>query len=82
MIREMDADGGGAVERTEFLVYMLASLGQVQREDADKILARPRSRKVALVQRPWCCAACGARPAVLGEPRRRAVPFVAVVRDT
>ena len=39
----MDADGGGAVERTEFLVYMLASLGQVQREDADKILARPRS---------------------------------------
>ena len=38
MIDEMDEDGSGAIDRCEFLRYMLVSMGKVEREDVDKIL--------------------------------------------
>jgi len=39
MIDEMDEDGSGEIDKAEFLEYMLVTLGKVDQEDVDKVLA-------------------------------------------
>lgn len=39
MISEIDRDGSGSVDRSEFLQHMLVHLGKVEQDDIDKVLA-------------------------------------------
>ena len=37
MISEIDRDGSGSVDRSEFLQHMLVHLGKVEQDDIDKV---------------------------------------------
>ena len=38
MIADMDKDGGGSIDKGEFLQYMLVAMGKVEQEDIDKVI--------------------------------------------
>ena len=38
MIADMDKDGGGSIDKGEFLQYMLVAMGKVEQEDIDKVV--------------------------------------------
>lgn len=39
MINDMDGDGSGSIDKSEFLAYMLVAMGKVQQADVDKVVA-------------------------------------------
>ena len=37
MIRDMDADASGAIDRCEFVTYMLVAMGKLEQDDVDRV---------------------------------------------
>eukprot|EP00966_Prymnesium_polylepis_P141979 3278786-Prymnesium_polylepis.1 len=46
MVREMDADNSGSIDKGEFLKYMLVKMGKVGQDDIDVVRKRLSHRRL------------------------------------